>query len=125
VFRESLACGTPFVSTDVGSISEIASPEYSLLARKGDSEDLSRAMLEILNVRFQLGVQNYRSRSWTDCASEMVDVLAGVSSSSGPSEQSPCVAVRAGNAAGDLITAAAGCSRSVMQEGAVNATYDS
>lgn len=78
VFRESLACGTPFVSTDVGSISEIASPECSTLARSGDAEDLTRAMLEVLNVRYQLGAQNYTARSWADTASEMTNVMTGV-----------------------------------------------
>lgn len=78
VFRESLACGTPFVSTDVGSISEIASPECSTLARNGDAKDLARAMLEVLNVRYQLGAQNYMARSWTDTAGEMTNVMAGV-----------------------------------------------
>lgn len=80
VFRESLACGTPFVSTDVGSISEIASPEYAVLARGGDADDLTRAMLEVLNVRYQLGAQNYKARNWADTASEMTNVMAGVRS---------------------------------------------
>jgi teichuronic acid biosynthesis glycosyltransferase TuaC len=124
VFRESLACGTPFVSTDVGSISEIASSEYSLLAHKGDAEDLSRAMLEILNVRFQLGVQNYKPRTWTDCAGELIDVMADVSSSAGR-DASPLAAVDVRSTFDDLITADVGSSGSAIPQGAANATHDS
>ena len=36
VLRESLACGTPFVATNVGGISEIAHPDYSLLVPAED-----------------------------------------------------------------------------------------
>jgi glycosyltransferase involved in cell wall biosynthesis len=126
VFRESLACGTPFVSTDVGSISEIASPEYSLLARKGDAGDLSRAMQEILNVRFQLGVQQYKSRSWADCASEMTDVMAGAgASSTARQEVTPRAAAEAEVRAEDLMVTADGCPGSVVRKGADHVTHNS
>lgn len=126
VFRESLACGTPFVSTDVGSISEIASPAYSLLARQGDAGDLSRAMLEILNVRFQLGVQQYQPRTWADCASDMTDVMANVTSSSTfRQEAPPRDEVGAEALADDLMAANEGRPVSVFREGATHVTHNS
>lgn len=106
VFRESLACGTPFVSTDVGSVSEIAAPDYSLLACSGDAESLARAMREILNVRFQLAAQQYTARSWIDCAGEMTDLLTGVSSSSASdSDMARDQLIEAEGESGELLTA--------------------
>jgi glycosyltransferase involved in cell wall biosynthesis len=48
VLREALACGTPFVATDVGGISEIAHPSYSRLIPPGDSAALAAAMEAML-----------------------------------------------------------------------------
>lgn len=41
-------------------------------------QQLTRAMLEVLNVRYQLGAQNYTARSWADTAGEMTNFMAGV-----------------------------------------------
>jgi len=76
VLRESLACGTPFVSTNVGSISEIAAPEYSLLTRPNDAAELSGAMLEVLNDRYQAEARAFTPRCWSDCAEEMIDIMS-------------------------------------------------
>lgn len=81
ILRESLACGTPFVSTSVGSISEIAAPDYSVLARSGDAECLAQSMLKVLEPRFQSGAQQYKARRWADTAEEMTSVMAGVCAS--------------------------------------------
>jgi teichuronic acid biosynthesis glycosyltransferase TuaC len=44
VLRESLACGTPFVASDVGGIAEIAYPGYSLLVAPEDPVSLADAI---------------------------------------------------------------------------------
>jgi glycosyltransferase involved in cell wall biosynthesis len=49
VLRESLACGTPFVATDVGGISEIASDVGNCLVPPGDAGALAGAIANRLD----------------------------------------------------------------------------
>jgi teichuronic acid biosynthesis glycosyltransferase TuaC len=46
VLRESLACGTPFVASNVGGISEIADPGFSLLVPPEDPASLANAIAQ-------------------------------------------------------------------------------
>ena len=48
VLRESLACGTPFVASNVGGISEIADPGSSLLVPPEDPASLADAIAQAL-----------------------------------------------------------------------------
>ena len=75
VLRESLSCETPFVSTDVGSVSEIVSPEHSLLVPPGNSEELSGAMLQILEPVYQIGASLYQPRNWRDAAADIAAIV--------------------------------------------------
>lgn len=75
VLRESLACGTPFVSTDVGSVAEIVSIEHSLLVPPGDCVGLSRAMLQILDAEYRLGASLYEPRNWSDAAADIAALV--------------------------------------------------
>ena len=85
VLRESLACGTPFVATDVGSIREIADPSYSVLTRKGDAGELAEGIKAALQGRLRPAAQRYRARTWDDCAHDLIQIL-GRSASSAPAE---------------------------------------
>lgn len=82
VLRESLACGTPFVSTDVGSISEISNPESSLLVPPGDAAAMASAFLKILNGKFRLQAQNTAPRTWSDMALELLKIFQKLCSQS-------------------------------------------
>ena len=75
VLRESLACGTPFVSTNVGSISEIADPASSILVPANDVECLRAAITDILDPVYQSGAAQYQPRSWNQTARELVTLL--------------------------------------------------
>ena len=75
VLRESLACGTPFVSTDVGSVREIADPAYSILTRKGDAADLADGIQTALSGRLRSAAQRYEARTWDDCAADVARIL--------------------------------------------------
>lgn len=44
VLREAIACGRPFVASDVGGISEISHPSYSRLIPPGDAAALAEAL---------------------------------------------------------------------------------
>ncbi|MHC4879759.1 MAG: glycosyltransferase [Planctomycetota bacterium] len=75
VLRESLACGTPFVSTDVGSVREIAHETHSQLVPRGDSDALHRAMLQVLDSSFKDGALAYQPLSWQDAADRFVAIM--------------------------------------------------
>lgn len=100
VLRESLACGTPFASTDVGSIGEIADPAWSRLSPPGDAGGLAHAITEVLTAHCQAGAARYRARTWNACASEITELFESLRNS-GPrsfaiagneelSDASPC-----------------------------------
>lgn len=75
VLREALACGAPFVATNVGDISEIASPEYSKLVAAGDAVAFAAAIVEILQPKYRQAAEKHRPRNWDDCAAEYSDLL--------------------------------------------------
>lgn len=76
VLRESLACETPWVSTDVGSVGEIATSEYSIMVPPGDSEKLCDGMLRILDSGFQDGAAGYVARTWNDTADQIRQIMS-------------------------------------------------
>lgn len=77
VLRESVACGTPFVASDVGGIREIAEPPLDRLVPKEDPRALADA------IRAALAAANHPARrltppSWSDSAERFCDLLAAV-----------------------------------------------
>ena len=76
VLRESLACGTPFVSTDVGSIREIADERYSILTPGGDPGALAEAILTVLDGPHQQCAEQYSARTWNDTAGDILKVFS-------------------------------------------------
>jgi glycosyltransferase involved in cell wall biosynthesis len=80
VLRESLACGTPFASTDVGSIGEIADPAWSRLAPPDDPNGLAQAITEVLSAQCQAGAARYRARTWNACAGEVSELFESLRS---------------------------------------------
>ena len=75
VLRESVACGTPFVSTDVGSIKEIADPDYSELVPKHDAAALARGIETVLSGPHRAAAQNYQPRTWSETARDTVSLF--------------------------------------------------
>lgn len=76
VLRESLACGTPFVSTDVGSIEEIASHEYSMLVPPKNPEAFATAIQLVLNGPQGEAAANFQPRSWDDTAADLLNLFS-------------------------------------------------
>jgi teichuronic acid biosynthesis glycosyltransferase TuaC len=76
VLRESLACGTPFVASNVGGISEIADPDSSLLVPAEDPSSLADAIAQALarwggkGSAISPGFQ-----SWEESAKTLVEIL--------------------------------------------------
>lgn len=78
VFRESLACGTPFVSTDVGSIAEIANPNVAMLVPPGDADAFAQAIDTVLYGSHQQQARSTHTRTWQDMAEELLDLIEQV-----------------------------------------------
>ena len=89
VLRESLACQTPFVSTDVGSIREIADPKYSILVPAADSQALADALDRGLAGQLQQATRNYTARTWSDCADDFTNLLQMLQAPLPPQQPAP------------------------------------
>jgi len=76
VLRESLACGTPFVASNVGGIAEIADPSFSLLVPPEDHSSLADAIEQALA---RWGGRNDPIAplfpTWDEAASSLVRIL--------------------------------------------------
>jgi glycosyltransferase involved in cell wall biosynthesis len=79
VLRESLACGTPWVSTNVGSVEEIAAADHSIIVPVGDAAALADGIIQSLEPLYKNGAAAYRAKTWTDTAAELRRILAGAS----------------------------------------------
>ena len=70
VLRESLACGTPFVSTDVGSVREIFDERCSALVEKRNPAAVANGIQCLLTDEAKAHAARYQPRTWSDCAQE-------------------------------------------------------
>ena len=79
VLREAVACGRPFVSTDVGSVREIAESQagspFAELVPVGDTAAMAVAIERVLRPEYLSVAQSVPCRSWRDTAHELVSLL--------------------------------------------------
>jgi glycosyltransferase involved in cell wall biosynthesis len=76
VLRESLACGTPFVASQVGGIPEIAgSCSRNLLFPAGDSNALAESIVAAFGEQSLSPIQVQASISWADSAEALMKVI--------------------------------------------------
>lgn len=79
VLREAVACGRPFVSTDVGSVREIADSHgnspFAELVPVGDSAAMAVAIERVLRPEYLAVAQAQPCRSWRDTAHDLVELL--------------------------------------------------
>lgn len=88
VLRESLACGTPWVSTNVGSVEEIAAADHSIIVPVGDARAVAEGILQSLEPIYKNGAAAYRAKTWNDTATKLVRILSG----NGTDGSSPSIA---------------------------------
>ena len=74
VLLESIACGTPFIASNVGGIPEIADPRFDRLVPAGDTIALTRALNEALSNRQEHGAAR-RLCTWDEHGAAMEAVL--------------------------------------------------
>jgi glycosyltransferase involved in cell wall biosynthesis len=75
VLRESLACGTPFVASDVGGISEIARDAANRLVPAGDPAALIDALAGALAAGRRIELAS-KPPTWRESAEAIVKILA-------------------------------------------------
>jgi teichuronic acid biosynthesis glycosyltransferase TuaC len=75
VLRESLACGTPFVSTNVGGVREMAPPLFSRLVPAGDASALAAAIVQTLREPTATGLPPVLFQDWAAAADATLATL--------------------------------------------------
>jgi teichuronic acid biosynthesis glycosyltransferase TuaC len=76
VLRESLACGRPFVASDVGSIPELAAGSTrSRLVTAGDAPGLADAIRDALHSPPGGCLTSFRQESWSQSATGVLSIL--------------------------------------------------
>lgn len=79
VLREAVSCGRPFVSTDVGSVFELADPHggppFAELASSGDAVAMEHAIERALRPEYLAAAQLFPQRGWRDTAHDVVALL--------------------------------------------------
>ncbi|HWL09329.1 MAG TPA: glycosyltransferase, partial [Planctomicrobium sp.] len=75
VLRESLACGTPFVSTNVGSVHELLFPEASCLVLPRDPVAFADAIQKMLTPEAKQAASAYLPTSWNNTARKTARLL--------------------------------------------------
>lgn len=91
VLRESLACGTPFVATQVGGVAEIAEGTDCPLVPPENVAALAAAIEGSLAARGERGVPDQDAKrvalpglmTWKESTQQIVDLLSGTSRSAG------------------------------------------
>ncbi len=88
VLLESIACGTPFVASNVGGISEIATAGVDRLVPAGDVKALAAAIRDQLAASTAGDKRSFLPDDWPTSAERLLDVIRPLVRSEAPSVES-------------------------------------
>jgi teichuronic acid biosynthesis glycosyltransferase TuaC len=78
VLRESIACGTPFVATQVGGVCELAEEGHDRLVPANDPGALADAIEQSLSASRPSQSRRFEPESWHESANHLVQILRDV-----------------------------------------------
>ena len=65
------------MSTNVGSVEEIAAADHSIIVPVGDVAALADGILQILEPLYRIGAAAYHAKTWSDTAAKLQRLLSG------------------------------------------------